>query len=135
MTLCYQFIDIQIKDCKSQARPVSWDREIWDGNGNDIKGNPVNPIEFDTTCPFCANLIHFRVQDLYVAENGTINNIECGSCGVSNLRVESEIKVEGKMVEPTVTTFRDPIAAGLFGDEIDFERLKQFDSAEFGKAV
>ena len=140
MSQCYQLIDIQIKNDKTQARPIAWDRTLVDGEGNDEAGKPVVSIKFATTCPFCANLIEFNRDDLYTATNKSINNIKCETCGAANQKAEIAAKEEEeKKTENVVvahyTTFRDPIAAGLFGEEIDFERLEKMDLAKSSQAV
>lgn len=135
MTTCYQLIDVQIGNQQTQARPVAWDREIWDGNGNDKNGEPVKPTEFNTTCPFCANLIHFNVDELYIAVDGSSNNVGCYTCKVANQKSEIASEEKETTVVASRTTFRDPIAEGLFGDEIDFEKLKKIDLTKSSKAV
>ena len=135
MTPAYNLIDIQIKNQKTQARPVAWDREIWDGEGNDRSGNPVSPTEFNTTCPFCASLVHFNAEDLYTSLSGIENNVGCDACGAANQPSEVVEENSEDAVEANYTTFRDPIAAGLFGGEVDFSRLEKIDLAKSGEAV
>jgi hypothetical protein len=140
MTECYKLIDVVCGGHKLQARPVDWDRQDVDGFGNDRKGEPVNAIGFHTTCPRCGNLIDFRRSTLYVGTDETENNIKCESCGCgtdfSKLQNEESGKetVERKIEVPILTAkklvFRDPIADGLFDEEVDLNLLAKLDSTE-----
>ena len=126
MIKCYELITIKVKKEEVLARPVAWDREIYDGEGNDKKGVPVNPTEFHATCPHCGNLIHFSLEDMYVAVSGE-NNVKCGECGAADIPAEAK---EEKVILPSDVVFLDPIAEGLFDLEIDEELLKKVDSTE-----
>ncbi len=126
MIKCYELISVIVKGETVFARPVAWDREIYDGMGNDAKGEPAVPTEYHATCPHCGNLIHFLVDDMYVAISGK-NNIRCGECGAASAPAES---VETKVIQPVDMTYLDPIAEGLFDIEIDQELLEKLDSAE-----
>ena len=79
MTECYELIDVKVKSEPIQARPIAWDRKIADGFGNDSNGNPVMAVEFHTTCPHCANLIHFTMDDIHKDEFGD-SHVRCLDC-------------------------------------------------------
>ena len=131
MILCYELIDVKVKNEKIQARPVAWDREICDGFGNDSKGEPVNSTEFHATCPFCGNLVHFAKTDI-----GSKGDIKCHTCGAGKARTEedevvvSETPSTTKIVQPKRDVFQDPIASGLFDVDVDHELLERLESAE-----
>jgi hypothetical protein len=145
---CYDLIYVRVGSEVLQARPIAWDREVWDGEGNDREGNPVEAIEFVTTCPHCANLIQFKKDEIYYtseadvsisdrwAVGGAPTDVGCVTCGVGNPKLEVNDSVEEEPKIAVVrTSFKDPIADGLFGDEIDFTRLQTIDLAKSGEAV
>lgn len=130
MIPCYEFINIIIKDVDMQARPTGWDREIYDNEGNDRFGVQVKPTTFETVCPFCANLVSFDQVEIYESPDGAKNNVKCSHshCEAGNPGIDKTKVYKAE--------FSDPIAAGLFGDEIDFKRLKKIDASfESGEAV
>lgn len=131
MTTCYEFIDIKIKNEMIQARPVAWDREIYDGFGNDRHGKPVLATEFEATCPFCGNLIHFSKESIY-KDSSKNDNIKCQECNAGNINVEDtgQVKTEKVAIKANKEVFIDPIASGLFDEEYDVELLKKVESAE-----
>jgi hypothetical protein len=148
---CYELIHVRVGSEVLQARPIAWDREVWDGEGNDRDGVPVEAVEFVTTCPFCANLIQFKKDEIYYSSNpgasdkgpgtsrwavgGAPTDVGCVTCGAGNAKLEVE-ELEPELETVVVrTSFKDPIASGLFGDEVDFERLKVIDLAKSGEAV
>jgi hypothetical protein len=124
MTTCYDFITIRLKHEDIQARPVAWNKEIVDGFGNGSDGKPVSPTEFHATCPYCGNLIHFTVDDIFKDVNET-DNVKCLTCRSGNEAVE-EVKKQAA-IAPKTSIFIDPIATGLFDLEVDMDLL---DSAE-----
>lgn len=130
MTTCYDFIDIKIKTEKIQARPVGWDRPIVDGYGNGADGKPVKPTEFHATCPYCGNLVHFTIDDLYRDTAGMINNVKCLICRAGAEALVQAKQTEKKEVVPQKMAFIDPIGDGLFELEVDLELLKKFDLTE-----
>lgn len=122
MTVCYNFITLKLKEEEIQARPVKWDREIADGFGNDAQENPVKPTEFHATCPYCGNLVHFSVNDIYkdVYNN---DNIKCPTCYTGNETGKSVALSQGEI-------FIDPINKGIFGLEVNKELLDKLDLAK-----
>jgi hypothetical protein len=135
MTTCYEFIDIKLSGERIQARPVAWDREIYDGEGNDRKGNPVVATEFHATCPYCGNLVHFARTDIY-KDSFAEDNIKCLMCKRGAEAVGSastivkKVKIELPSFTPKKQVFIDPIASGLFDVEVDLELLEKVESAE-----
>lgn len=133
MTKCYELIEIRIKNEDVFARPVAWDREIYDGFGNDKSGNPVNPTEFQATCPHCGNLVHFASKDIYKDDKNK-SNVKCFICGAGIQNVkgveETQQKPETKEVTPQKEVFIDPIATGLFNLEVNYELLEKLDSTK-----
>jgi len=144
MTQCYQLIDVVCKGQQLQARPVEWDREDYTGFGKDRKGTEVKAVGFHTTCPNCGNLIAFKSTELYVGKNKSENNVKCGQChyGTDKQDVVKEdksvvhkiaklkVEVVEPTIEPVVAAFRDPIADGLFDEDVNFELLKELDTAQ-----
>lgn len=140
MTECYKLVDVVCGGHQLQARPVGWDGEDVDGFGNDKKGYPVIAIEFHTTCPQCGNLVDFNKCDLYVGKDRSENNIKCETCGcgadflkpqhAGNKKGITEKKIKLSAFGAEKLIFRDPIADGLFDEEVDLELLKKLDSAE-----
>lgn len=137
MTSCYDLITIKLKNEIIQARPVAWDREIADGFGNDVRGNPVTAVEFHATCPYCGNLVHFTSDDIY-KDKQEKDNVKCLMCRagseVGNVGAPKELKktLAGgpKAIESKVLVFIDPIADGLFDLEVDHDLLKELDSTK-----
>lgn len=127
---CYELIDVKIKSELIQARPIRWDREIADGFGNDKNGEPVESIEFHTTCPYCGNLIQFTRDSLFIDVMGNKYNITCLSCKAGNLPAMIENKGSERTINPISMVFIDPIAEGLFDVEVDEERLLKLESTK-----
>jgi len=127
---CYELISVKVKFETIQARPVAWDREIYDGVGNDKNGNQAIPTEFHATCPHCGNLIHFATVDIY-KDVDKHDNVKCLICNAGVVSLE---EIESKGPDPEVIKafeemFVDPIASGVFGLEVDLELLKKIESA------
>lgn len=132
MTTCYNFIDIKLASEKIQARPTGWDREIYDGFGNDKNGNPAIATEFEATCPYCGNLVQFSKGDIF-KDSLEDDNIKCTSCNKGNKAVGQEVVVETQVLpefQPKKQVFIDPIESGLFDIDVDIELLKKVESAE-----
>ena len=135
MTECYKLIDVKLSREKIQARPVAWDREIHDGEGNDRKGNPAISTEFHATCPYCGNLVHFARTDIY-KDSLAEDNVKCGECKRGNKPVDGDLEAV-KEVKVTLPEFKakkqsfiDPIGSGIFDVEVDMELLEKVESAE-----
>lgn len=135
MINCYSLTSVRIKSEGIYARPVGWDRPDEDGFGNGKNGRPIQAIEWHTTCPFCGNLIHFGLDSLYVAEDGSANNIRCEECNSGNPFKKSQSDPEppkDRMV------LEDKTASWSFPggelDLIDWEKLALVD-AELAKSL
>lgn len=132
MIKCYELITVQVKGETVLARPVAWDREIYDGEGNDAKGDPANPTEYQASCPHCGNLIHFSNDDIYEGITGA-DNVKCEECGAHAKKADVEDDPDTtSAIEPKEVTFLDPIADGLFDLDVDLDLLKELDSTELG---
>ena len=128
---CYDLINVVIKKEQVQARPIAWDREIYDTDGNDVKGEPVEAVEFHTTCPYCGDLIHFAKDEiLWIAENDQPEgNVQCEECGAGKkLEISEDGTPQPRQISAVQVEFLDPIAEGLFDVEIDqelFEKVEE----------
>lgn len=112
----FDLISIKIKNEHVQARPIEWDREPADGKGNGADGEPITPVKFMTTCPYCAQLINFRCDELYDGDN-----LKCPACSahtppskVESMTIEMEMAqapdIKFSVVE---SPFIDPVANKL----------------------
>jgi hypothetical protein len=118
MIPCYELIDVLIGNTSIKARPTGWNREIYDGFGNDQFGRPVEAVSYETVCPHCSQLLSFAKDDIYESSDGTKDNIRCTLCKIGKPEIEKD-QYEARYI--------DPIGSGLFGEEVDLERLKSID--------
>lgn len=95
-----------------RARPIAWADEDADGFGNDKNGNPIQPTQFHTTCPACAQLMEFGLNDLFTGVDGSVDNLACVSCKAGVERAPNKPAVIAKIIE-TKSPFVDPIAEKL----------------------
>lgn len=106
----FDLIIVKIKNESIQGRPFEWDRTPADSAGNDEAGVPITPTRYMTTCPFCAQLIKFRPEELY-----DDNNIKCPSCdahtppvnhnpeGIEMITAQTVIDSKTVVEQPAVT--------------------------------
>lgn len=118
--------EVRVDNETVHARPIAWDREDFDGFGNDKAGNPMQPTQFHTTCPACAQLITFALSDLYVGVDGSLDNLVCGSCKAGVERAADKPAVIAKVVAAK-SPFVDPIAeTSMSLDLVDVARCQPF---------
>lgn len=135
MTECYQLKYVKIGDEIVGARPTGWDKSDVDGFGHDEEGNDVNAIEWNTTCPQCADLVTFDVASIYQDRLGTLY-VSCDTCQSplpddvkqiqsSNKGLDSSdpVDVEALLAKFGHNDLIDPISEKLFDIEIDLERM------------
>lgn len=116
---CYEWSEITVYKELVRARPVGWDREIVDSDGNDKDGIPVVAVEFETTCPYCGNLLQFKTSDIYCSV-GNSANIKCGTCNKGNEKIVA--------VEPEVSSVKLDLDYGLARSKgINLARLVALD--------
>lgn len=94
------------------ARPIEWDREQADGNGNDKFGNPILPIKFESTCPKCAQLISFGPKDIFFSTKG-FESIACTTCSAGAEQAPVAAVVVNK-IKADKSPFVDPLADNSF---------------------
>ena len=68
----FDLFEIHIGNESNSARPIAWDREMADGEGRDAKGEFAIPIEYETVCPHCGQMVHFKAG---------LNALKCPECG------------------------------------------------------
>lgn len=132
--LAYDLIKITIGSETLYARPIKWDREDNDGQGNDINKNPISPIRYMATCPNCAQLLEFDNNQLYSSSNDVKNNIMCTLCKHGNNRIEADdFKSESDVVivednqSKILDVFRDPISDGVFVYTVDIDKYREIE--------
>lgn len=106
------------------ARPIAWDREDFDGFGNDKDGTPMQPIKFHTTCPACAQLMEFALPDLFKGVDGSSDNLVCATCKAGVDRAVDVPAAIAKVVEAN-SPFVDPIANKLMSTSMVDEQSSQ----------
>jgi len=125
-TPAYALSDFNVNGTTIQARPTHWDGEDVDGVGNDIKGDPVYPDAWVTTCPFCGNMIEVKKEEVYISDDDVEFCIKCETCDSG--KPQKRLQFSGETVaEPDAAAFIDPIDAGLFSMDHDKKLLKQLD--------
>jgi hypothetical protein len=107
------------------ARPVAWDRTDSDGFGNDEAGNPINAVRFNTTCPACAQLMDFGVDDLFKGTDGSDDNLVCISCKAGVDRTPNKPAALAKVVEAKAP-FVDPVANKLMSTSLVDDNSQPF---------
>lgn len=133
MTECYQLKFVKIGNEIVGARPVGWDKSDVDGFGHDEDGKDVNAIEWNTTCPLCADLVNFGLDSIYQDKSGNLF-VSCPSCNNPLPKNVEKIQSEGMDssnpidAETLLANFdnsdlADPIAEKLFDIEVDLERM------------
>jgi len=73
ITTPYDFVEVTIGDVKMMARPIKWNGEIVTNEGLLEDGSIAKPVECESTCPHCGQMVVFEA--IYEA-------IECSECGV-----------------------------------------------------
>ena len=86
----YQIVDIDVGDKTVPCRPTKWDREIDDGEGRDKDGEYAMPIEYETACPHCGQLISIDAK---------LQAAKCSECGVGD-DVLTHDSFEDPFIEP-----------------------------------
>ncbi len=56
----YDLVEITMDKVVFTARPVAWNEEIVDGEGHIADGSVAIPAEFESSCPFCSQMIIFK---------------------------------------------------------------------------
>jgi hypothetical protein len=107
------------------ARPIAWDREDFDGFGNDKDGEQMKPVSFHTTCPACAQLVEFSPDSLFTGVDGSIDNLACGSCKAGVERAKDKPAVVAQIIE-TQSPFVDPVAGGLMQTTLLSDKVQPF---------
>jgi hypothetical protein len=132
MIACYSLLDIVVQGQVSQARPIEWNVPDEDGFGNDKNGKPIEATGWHTTCPFCAQLIEFHKNDLFIAVDGTENNVKCNGCKAGSTPKRAQFQPEPKK---SVLVVRDPLSDWAYEQApIDLDKLALFD-AELAKPL
>jgi len=61
---CYDLAPIMVHQELIYARPVEWNGRDVDGYGHNDHGEELRAIMYAATCPYCANLLSIRSNDL-----------------------------------------------------------------------
>jgi hypothetical protein len=78
----YDLIEITLDSEAITARPVSWNEEIVDNEGHIADGSVAIPAEFETSCPYCGDMILFGAG---------FKQIKCPHCARGeDIKLESE---------------------------------------------
>ena len=125
----YDLVYITIGTETVGARPTSWDAEDVTGSGVDVNGNEVNPTEWMTTCPACADLVNVLKPNIYIATDKTEYCVKCPTCETGKEFKKSQFAAASEPAErkPDAATFIDPIKKGLFDHSIDRDLLVTLD--------
>jgi len=112
----FDLITVNFKGRSIAARPIEWNRQPVNAAGDDEDGVPISPVKYVTTCPWCAQLVIFIVNDIMTGIDGP--NVKCTSCGAVSENVHQSVDV---VIEPVVKElvdpFIDPIAYNLISVE------------------
>lgn len=102
----FQLKEIYIGDEMMHARPVQWDgKDFFDGEGRNERGDYINAIAWQTTCPGCGQQIQFGLNDVYIADDGTEDNISCPHCKAGHVPDPMRMKYRDEgLEEPKSTT-------------------------------
>ncbi|MEM3000670.1 MAG: hypothetical protein QXP41_00560 [Candidatus Nitrosocaldus sp.] len=107
-----------------QARPIKWDGNPVDSLGNDEYGNPIRPILYMTTCPKCAQLVKFHIDE--ISDNRTVICPTCAGIPVSYSDDNNDNDINSsndKQGDTNVVNnvqhdpFIDPIAKGIINTD------------------
>jgi len=126
----YKLGEFIVAGVKSSARPIEWDREIIDGEGNDAFGVPAIPIKYECSCPNCGNCVSFSASLLCV---------KCPECGAGNdvfsEQYESPFCDPGEFVEVDTDFMSDSEEEDAGEDQADVPdvELKDDDVAEISE--
>ena len=72
ITTPYDLIGIKLDKQQISARPVEWNAEFVDGEGHIADGSLATPTAFESSCPYCSQMIHFK---------SGFEQIKCSECG------------------------------------------------------
>ena len=126
----YDLIYVTVGDQQLGARPTVWDGKDETGFGQTIEGQPVEAVEWITTCPGCADLVNVIKDKLYISSDDTKLCFKCPTCETGKKFKEFQFLDEeekAKKAVEIVTAFIDPIKEGLFDHPIDHELLAKLD--------
>lgn len=71
----YDMIEVQIGSELVYARPIEWDTDPIDNEGKINDDEFIMPTKYETTCPNCGNMVHFK--------NG-LCSVKCLECKVGD---------------------------------------------------
>ena len=111
----YDLVEAVIDQTVFTARPIAWNEEIVDGDGHIADGSVAIPVEFESACPFCSQMIIFKAG---------FSEIKCTECGRGN-----DVKI---FVEDP---FQDPGKYGELGAELSVDDVWQPPDDEIEAAV
>lgn len=97
MVGAYQLISVMVGDTEIDARPVEWVELEHNGEGYDLEGEPLKPIAYQTTCPHCAQLISFKVEDIKEGK------VICPTCIIPPLSIPTPVVIDASKSEKVQT--------------------------------
>ena len=126
----YDLKPVYVGGVKVEARPIEWDQPSADGFGNNDAGTPIIPSKFMTTCPNCAQMVTFAPSDLFVGQDGSMDNIACGECKAGTEKAVDKVAIETKLTV-SQSPFVDPIEAKLLDTaNVDLTAVQPFKVSE-----
>lgn len=126
----YDLKPVYVDGVKVEARPTEWDQPSADGFGNSAGGAPIVPSKYMTTCPNCAQMLVFTPGDLFVGQDGSVDNVACGECKAGTTKAPNPVVLEEK-ITVSQSPFIDPIGAKFLDmANVDLTAVQPFKVSE-----
>jgi len=131
--LPYDLLEVKINKEVLHARPVEWSGQDEDGFGRDKDGEYVHATKWHTTCPGCAQLIEFSMENCAMEDESVF--VSCETCNIGRDKVvdlvnttpPTELQAELQQIledntqdtqeevyQNTCDVFQNPVIAGTF---------------------
>jgi len=121
----YNMSEIKIEDEIVLGRPVEWDSEPDNADGSKSDGTYIEPIKYETTCPYCGSLISYESKFL---------SVQCQECGKGEFEerdpVDHESPVDLDIELTDIEGEEDEIDTEIDGQEESEENEEEGGSEE-----
>ena len=89
----FDLVEIYVGAETMRARPTKFSAEEFNNDGIGSDGSQVYPTAFETTCPYCGQLLSFELYDIIKLDE--VLHVVCPNCGSSEgaPKVGSDVNV------------------------------------------